>query len=69
MVANDSSSKVLIRNPHDNSKTRQNYCYKEQLQQYVTPATRIARAHDLVSNPRYVSIVSMIKDAMHTMLE
>ena len=31
----------------------------EQLQQYVTPATRIASARDLVSNPGYVSIVSM----------
>ena len=31
----------------------------EQLQQYVAPATRIASARDLVSNPGYVSIVSM----------
>ena len=28
VVADDSSSKVFIRKPHDNSKTTQNYCYK-----------------------------------------
>ena len=28
VVADDSSSKVFIRKPHDNSKTTQNCCYK-----------------------------------------